>query len=132
MPTQPPLSLLRHMAAGRCVLFIGAGLSAWAQLPDWESLCSNMIEATKAEGDVHNEIAELEIMLRDGQLLEIADHCKERLGQRLYTEVLVDALRGDNVDIPEPHRLITSLPFSMVITTNYDTLLERAYFERTG
>ena len=35
-------------------------------------------------------------------------------------------------DIPEVHQLVTQLPFSAIVTTNYDKLLERAYSRFQG
>jgi hypothetical protein len=77
-------------------------------------------------------IEELEHLLEAGKLLEIADYCKEQLGERHYSEILTEQLRGDEGDIPEPHRIIVELPFAAVVTTNYDKLLERAYASLTG
>lgn len=73
---------------------------------------------------------ELDTLLEAGKLLEIADYCKEKLGDRLYGEILTDRLRGDMIVIPDPHKVIVDLPFSAVITTNYDKLLEQAYISQ--
>ena len=38
MLMQPPASLIQYLTEGRCVLFVGAGLSAAAGLPGWGDL----------------------------------------------------------------------------------------------
>ena len=38
MTPKPPPSLIRYLREGRCVLFCGSGLSAWAKLPTWSKL----------------------------------------------------------------------------------------------
>lgn len=128
MTSKPPKSLVTHLKHNRCILFAGSGLSAWANLPTWKRLLEIMIEQLQEEDPNPTEQAELELLLRAGKLLEIADYCKTRFNERLYNEILSSRLRGDKADIPEPHNLIVQLPFSAVVTTNYDKLLEQAYY----
>ena len=126
MEPKPPASLLRNLREGRCVLFCGSGLSAWARLPTWKAMLELIIEHLGEEIPDSPEIDELRKLLAAGKLLEVADHCKEALGQQYYT-ILSEKLRGVDEDIPEPHRVITQIPFSAIVTTNYDKLLERAF-----
>ncbi|HEV7517597.1 MAG TPA: SIR2 family protein [Thermoanaerobaculia bacterium] len=129
MPLHPPPSLVRHLRAGRCVLFAGAGLSAWAKLPTWGELLATLVAEVRDEGAV-TDAEELQTLLAANQYLQVADCCKERLGQRFY-EVL-RSLRGGDGPVPEPHRLALRLPFAAWVTTNYDKLLERAYTAEHG
>jgi hypothetical protein len=122
-----PESLIENMKAGRCVLFAGAGLSAWAGLPNWPTLLKSLLTKVVQEDPGTNEGAELETMLNSGKLLEVAEYCKERLGPRLYTEVITEKLSSHNLDIPAPHRIICELPFSAIVTTNYDKVIEQSY-----
>jgi hypothetical protein len=56
------------------VLFAGAGLSAQAGLPSWRALLKDVIDATMAEAIQDDAArAELDHMLADGKLLQIAD-----------------------------------------------------------
>ena len=132
MAPKPPASLVRHLREGRCVLFAGSGLSAWGKLPTWGGLLQHIIGEMRAEEPDSPSIEELDRLLEAGKLLEIADYCKEQLGERRYGEILTEQLRGDEGDIPEPHRIIAELPFAAVVTTNYDKLLERTYASLTG
>jgi SIR2-like domain len=128
MVPNPPRSLIEHLNAGRCVLFAGSGLSAWAGLPTWGNFLKLMVEELHSEEPGRHDGNELGNLIEKGKLLEVADYCKDALNQGHYNNILRSRLRGDNIiDFPEPYHLIVQLPFSAVITTNYDKLLERAY-----
>ncbi len=128
MVNKPPKSLIEHLTAGRCVLFAGSGLSAWAKLPTWRDFLKFMVEKLYEEEPGKHDKKELDDLLEKGKLLDIADYCKEAFSSALYTNILSSKLRGDDViDFPDPYKLIVQLPFTAVITTNYDKLLERAY-----
>lgn len=126
MTPKPPTSLVGYLRDKRCVLFCGSGLSAWANLPTWTELLGDIVRRLPEELPDQADSEELDRLLQKGKLLEVADHCKDKLGGR-YHEILTRRLRGDTGPIPEPHQVIVSLPFAGVITTNYDKLLERAY-----
>jgi hypothetical protein len=119
------------MRENRCVLFCGSGLSAWAKLPTWKKLLQDIIDHVGEELPDESDLDELHRLLEAGKLLEIADHCREVLGPR-YHSFLQEQLRGDKGDIPEPHKIITELPFSAVVTTNYDKLLERSFMSNAS
>jgi NAD-dependent SIR2 family protein deacetylase len=44
-----PPSLVKEIWKRRCVLFVGAGLSAAAKLPDWKSLLRAMVTRLEDE-----------------------------------------------------------------------------------
>src|SRR6185503_3136528 len=75
--------------------------------------------------------AELKKLLDAGRYLDVADECKERLGAG-YAEFLSKALQVGADQVPEAHQLVMQLPFAAWITTNYDKLLEQAYFKFRG
>jgi CHAT domain-containing protein len=132
MPVPVPSSLVRHLKEGRCVLFVGAGLSVAAGLPDWKCLLLAMVADIESEGLSDGTAEELRKLIDSGKLLDVADHCRQRLGERRYQELLGEQLRGGAGEIPDAHHAITQLPFSAVVTTNYDKLLERAYTRFRG
>lgn len=131
VPIPIPASLVRHLREGRCTLFVGAGLSAGAGLPGWGRLLDVMVTEVESE-DTGASGPELRRLLAAGKLLDVADHCRQRLGERRYYELLGEQLRGGSGEIPTAHALITRLPFSAIVTTNYDKLLERAYTRVRG
>jgi hypothetical protein len=127
MVLKPPQSLVQHLHEGRCVLFAGSGLSAWAGFPTWTALLSSLIDEMRNEQIALEDIDEMARLLEKDKLLEVAEHCKTQLGSR-YEKVLSERLRQtDTANLPEPHRIIVRLPFSGVVTTNYDDLLETGY-----
>jgi hypothetical protein len=113
-PEIPP-ALERSLIDGECVLFVGAGLSRGAGLPDWGSLVARMAE-------------ELGLATHVGlDYLDLAQWYREKLGDDAPGR-LVAATFADPDPPPKPtlaHYLAMSLPASFVITTNYDDLLER-------
>lgn len=128
-----PPQLLQHLRERRLLLFAGAGLSAQAGLPTWRSLVQDVVDATIAEAMQGEESRrELESMIAAGKWLQIADHCKLKLGPGEYARLLGERLSDSGRPVPEAHRLAVRLPFAAWVTTNYDKLLERAYAEERG
>ncbi|HEX7186538.1 MAG TPA: SIR2 family protein [Thermoanaerobaculia bacterium] len=132
MAPKPPPPLVDYLRTGRCVLFAGSGLSAWAKLPTWKELLQDIVREVPSYDENSSEPQELARLFEAGKLLEIADHCKEKLGEQRYSEILTTRLSGNQGDIPEAHKLISQMPFAAVVTTNYDKLLERAYASTTN
>lgn len=128
----PPASLIRYLRERRCVLFAGSGLSAWARLPTWRGLLEEIINDIRAEEPDREDVKELNDLLAAGKFLDLADYCKERLGEHRYSQILTARLGGASGDVPEAHQIVARLPFSAVVTTNYDQLIERAYERSTG
>jgi len=132
MTPKLPGLLVRHIQQKRCVVFVGAGLSAGAGLPTWGRLLLSGIQelvGALPEGELHQ--AELEQLVKQGKLLEVADFCKEKLGSA-YHQFLSEQVRGDQAELPPTHDVLMRLPFSAWVTTNYDKLLERAYSQVKG
>jgi len=132
MTPKLPGLLVRYIQQKRCVVFVGAGLSAGAGLPTWGALLLKGIEelvGSLPEGELHQE--ELRRLVERGKLLEVADFCKEKLGGA-YHQLLSDQVRGDQAELPPTHDVLMQLPFSAWVTTNYDKLLERAYSKVKG
>lgn len=66
-------------------------------------------------------------LINTGRLLEVGEYCRKELGSSLFCEVMSEQMRRNGAFIPEPHKILMSLPFSSMVTTNYDKLLEQAY-----
>ncbi|HYV46661.1 MAG TPA: SIR2 family protein [Myxococcaceae bacterium] len=131
MPLKVPASLVRHLNEKRCVIFVGAGLSAQAKLPSWGKLLDDLVTQVGADESDEESTAELKKLLEAGRYLDVADECKERLGSG-YAEFLSKVLQVGSGPVPEAHRLVMQLPFAAWITTNYDKLLEQAHFQVRG
>jgi O-acetyl-ADP-ribose deacetylase (regulator of RNase III) len=108
-------SLAQALADGRCVLFVGAGVSRGAGLPDWDNLVAQLAK-------------ELDIDDTSGlDPLDVAQWYRERHPADQLAALLTDTFAPVHGK-PAPtlaHYLLMGLPIRQVITTNYDDLLER-------
>ena len=126
--------LVRRIAEGRVVLYVGAGVSQSAGLPSWDKLLTELQDA--AEGRLQNqgEVAcqYFEKLKKRSRNLEVGDWLLTLLGPE-FQQVISDRLsRGENLCEIQPstiHWNLTRFPFSLAITTNYDLLLEKVYDE---
>ena len=101
---------------GHLALFLGAGVSMSAGLPDWGRLLAEL--ANKAR------IAAADFESLEGSPLDQAElvslHLKERLGPE------VAALVREATQVSLAHALLAGLNCMQVVTTNYDELYESA------
>lgn len=120
-------SLYNEGTAKGAAVLVGAGISRSALVlentplpPLWNDLANGM--AKELYGDASK-------LSRDTSPTQLAEEYRAELG----TAALVDFLKRQINDVAwEPsnvHRQILELPWSDVLTTNYDTLLERAALE---
>jgi hypothetical protein len=117
-PVQAPAlpALLSALRERRCVLFVGAGVSAGAGLPGWDKLIDRLA-------------AELGVSLGGrGDLdfyLDLAQWYVEKQGPKALPALLAGLFAGSPARPTLAHYLLMSLPVRLVVTTNYDDLLER-------
>jgi len=108
--------LTQELRKRRLVLFIGAGVSKDAGLPLWNELVTPLRESLALPPST--------------DAIEVAQryvNAHGRLALVKYLEVTLG-----RCEVPGPmHDALAQLPVSVVVTTNYDQLLERA-FERRG
>jgi acyl carrier protein len=109
--------LARDMAEGRCVLFLGAGVSKAAGLPTWQALEQKMREKAGMRGEYG--------------ALRTADYCRQVLTpQHFYS--WIESIYKTN-DLPTRlHKRLAKLPVTAFVTTNYDTLMEQSLFQERG
>jgi hypothetical protein len=104
-------SLLREQAA----VFAGAGLSVAAGLVDWKGLMRRIAGSLGLEVD------------RENDLVAVAQyHQNERRSRAQLNEMLIDRFPHES-EPTRNHRLLARLPIHTVWTTNYDTLIEKAF-----
>lgn len=73
------------------------------------------------------EAKKLRKAIKDGKYLFAAETLRRRLGASEFDDTLDSIFRDPSLRPTRRHELITQVPFSAVITTNYDKLLESAY-----
>ncbi|MEE6282162.1 SIR2 family protein [Georgenia sunbinii] len=104
--------LATRAVSGELALFVGAGVSMGAGLPSWTEL----LEQLASQAGV--ELAGLETSLDKAELL------RRKLGDE-FGQAVVQAVTGsDRYAIA--HSMLATLGCTEVITTNYDTLYEKA------
>jgi hypothetical protein len=124
-----PDQLLQAYRDGRCALLVGAGASAGSRLPLWDGLLEQMVEAGVKHRliDALKEAEYRKLIANAGQWLMVAGALKDDLGSNFndFIETVFIKSKPKPTDL---HRSITSLDrLQFVVTTNYDTLLERSY-----
>lgn len=112
-------ALAARARAGGLTVFLGAGLSRPAGLPDWNGLLQILAEerVTKAELAGFNELSPLD----RAALIERRLPKGETMGDAAARAIIARSRR-----VALNHALIAALPIHEVVTTNYDDLFERA------
>lgn len=115
-----PQELLEDIRRGECVPVIGAGFSMNAILPDgcrmplWNDL-SRLVTARLNEAS------------RGSPIQDISNYCYQCTKYELV-RLLRDCLHIRTAKPGNAHLEFAQLPFEQVITTNFDFLLEHAYY----
>jgi hypothetical protein len=114
---------------GKCVLFVGSGLSAAAGYPTWESLIKTLVDAAKKIP--HARIKGIEEYESDKDYFTLAEFARSALGPNQYINILRQEI-GKKAKPTETHKAIASTKYRGIITTNYDRLLETVFTQVRG
>ena len=136
-PPLPP-AFRRGLESRRLVVLAGAGISMLppASLPDWMGFCEALLDGARAKGrDVlaATDAARLaidRIRLEEIGAKGVSEYLDKIIGGEFYFPVL-DALDGiaPNANHLALAQLAREGPLCAVVTTNFDTLIERAFAE---
>lgn len=113
-----PKALREDIVNNRCVPIIGAGFSKNAIIPPGEQM-PNWKELGEA---FSNEMGETFVTATDSISAYEYEHQRPKLIEKLREFLLIDS-----VEPGEPHKSFCALPFEIIITTNFDFLLEDGY-----
>ena len=105
----------KAIANDEAALFIGAGLSVGAGFVDWRGLLRDIAGDLKLNVDEEHDLIAL------AQYEYNRNNNRSRLNRKIVEEF------RDRATLSKNHRWIARLPIDTIWTTNYDTLLERAY-----
>ncbi|MBI5217092.1 MAG: SIR2 family protein [Ignavibacteriae bacterium] len=123
-----PKDLINAFVRNEAVAVIGSGPSSVIGLPNWKSLIQLMIKECELNLTINKqETDELYSLLKTGSFLEIAEECRNRLRPYLYRDFLTKTFDCSSIEPSVIHEKIIQLPFAALLTTNYDTMLEKAY-----
>ena len=132
--TIPP-ELLDSIGAGECVLFAGAGLSARAGLPIWDQFLASLLEFGRSQQVLSPDYAaSLEAALREGDRNSVADGLVTSFTDRKMLQDFLRQSLPEGIPLSLAHGWLSQIAFSTIATSNYDTLLERAFphFSESG
>ena len=122
--------MLKHAyEAKRCAVLVGAGASAGAGLPLWGQLLEKMITAGQTHGVVQADRAAQyrQLATKPEKYLMVASGLKDDFGN-YFDEFIEATFIAPRPQPTELHRALVALDkLQFVLTTNYDTILERIY-----
>lgn len=100
-------------------LFLGAGVSQAAGLPDWNGLLQGLARQVPMSDDECDALTRINSM-------DQASILKHRLGEEAL-KLGINRLLGSKKHYSLTHALLAALPVREVVTTNYDQLFEQAW-----
>jgi hypothetical protein len=126
-----PKLLVDALKAGSVVPFVGAGLSraADSKMPAWNELLETLLnECRILPGINRSVIRELEALFGAADLEELAERIRVSLPPSVYIGQLESIFNGtaDTRDL-RFHREVVRIKTNVVVTTNYDRLLEHSF-----
>jgi len=116
-------NIAKYIASGDCVLFLGAGISQGAENEN------GLPSATRLAEELFDNLSDAEKFIKKNDkesLAKVAD-VYDLIGDK---KGLDSAIKERFASVKEPlefHRLVSTLPFRIIITTNYDILLEEQF-----
>jgi hypothetical protein len=127
-PATIPPPLIEQYRNGLAGLLVGAGASRGAGLPLWGDLLRLMIEeAKRSVGLDARKAADYEKLIGEGRFLMAASGLKEELGA-FFPDFIRRIFVGSKPQPTALHEAFAELDqLRFVLTTNYDTLIERAF-----
>lgn len=121
-----PKTLYESIRSKSCGLFVGAGISNLepTNLPGWGKLLDDFIDDAILNRKLSQTIIdELKDALTLGKYLEVAEFLQGNLKED-YIRFLRSIFDNDTLTANRNHELLASLECPLIITTNYDKLIE--------
>jgi uncharacterized Rossmann fold enzyme len=106
---------VRDLNNRSAAIFAGAGLSVPAGYVNWSQLMEEIAKDLNLDIQSETDLVSL------AQYHENENQTRSKLNRKILEEFKEETEETDN------HRIISRLPISSVWTTNYDTLIERAF-----
>ncbi|UZD21804.1 SIR2 family protein [Algoriphagus halophytocola] len=107
-------------------IYVGAGLSMGAELPSWSQFLNDLISILEKKDIASNRVSEMrDLALIPSKYLMLAEEIRSLIQNDL--EKLVREKFEDKSKQPTAvHDALVKIKSKFIITTNYDTLIERA------
>lgn len=121
-----PKELRDQLIAGRVVPFLGAGIGLPCGLPDWRQLLERVLGWGMANGVEIQHAEQIGQAIAAGDLDSPSHALSQALGDRLH-DALSSILANPAVAATPLHRLLASVAWPIVLTTNFDRLLAQSF-----
>lgn len=105
------------------VAFVGSGPSCDAGLPSWPELLRRVAVEVGLESEVEDKLSK-------GEFQKVAQFLARERSEKDIQERVAKQIERSEGEPSLLHRLIVNLPFTGIITTNYDLLLTKADIAR--
>lgn len=116
------------------VPFVGAGLSVYGmpeeRLPLWRELLERLIAEGHSLGLIGADDGRIEAILDEGRYIEATDRLIEVLGEPTFKRTVRRELDDAGKPVPPAITELVAIAWSLIVTTNLDRLIARAYLER--
>lgn len=128
-----PEELINNFKNNLGAFFVGSGLSVDSGYPSWSGLLSEMISMAKEKSWINEEkIHDFEELSEDfTKFLFLAEELKIELGSS-FDRFLENRFSQEGHNPTQAHKYLVDIKSSLIITLNYDDLIERAYNEVFG
>ena len=122
--------LINLVASGEAILIVGAGSSKRVGYPDWPELLEKLEDlASKYNGFKRDEVKRKDEPLEYAE--DIKSHiCNKRGNLGIYHDLLYELFQSKSPAFDDLHKILVSLPFRGILTTNYDTVLKEALSQK--
>lgn len=123
-----PKELIENFQNNQGVFFVGAGLSTAAGYPTWDGLIGELIsEAEKVTWVPKEKTEEYKKLIGDSsKFLFLAEELRVELGSH-FTKYMEKRFQYASHKHTQNHEYIVKTTSSLVLTINYDDLIEQAY-----
>lgn len=129
-----PQELKEAARTGNLVPFVGAGLSRFAKtsegraFPTWNEFLAELVDVAEKGGEItSDEKNEITTLVSRGKFLMAAQAIKSAIPSELFEMHVHKRFSPSDAEPGAIQKSIFRLQPSLVVTTNYDTLLEDAY-----
>ena len=94
--------------------------------PGWRSLLEEMLDYSERAG-MHLQFSEIRDLINQNDLILAAQELRRGMQEVNFCRFLRTRFRDPTLRPKPVHKLLPSLPFAAILTTNFDKLIELAY-----
>ena len=122
--------LIKLVDSGEAVLVVGAGSSMRVKYPDWSCLLQKLEDLASECGFTPDNVKRKKTPLEYLEYIQkIKSYIDKKAKLERYHSLLHDIFKPKSPLFNDFHKMLVSLPFRGILTTNYDIVLEAALGE---